>query len=137
MPRISGVNLLGVLLAGLAMWMIGYIWFGMVFSELWKSENGYTKEMLEGQSPLWTFVGGPILAFVLAFGLGWHMKQKNITKTKTAILMGLWMALLIGVPLMAYALVYSVAHSVPLFLINAGYTVVTFVAATAVLSFFD
>ena len=47
------------------------------------------------------------------------------------------MALLIGVPLMMYGYVYSPTHSWELLLIDSGYTIVTFVAACAVLSFFD
>ncbi len=136
MPRLSGVNLLGVLLAGFAMWIIGYVWYGLVFGEAWMAASGWTAAMFEGQSPIW-MVGGFVLSLVLAFGLGWHMKQKSITVTKTAVLFGLWLSLLIGVPLMAYGYIYSPGHSLELFAINASHTVVTFVAACAVLSFFD
>ena len=136
MPKIAGVSLLGVVLAALAMWIIGFLWYGMLFSDAWMGANGYTEQMFEGQSPLWK-PAGYVVAFLLSFGLGWHMKQKSITKLETAALFGLWLALLIGVPLMMYSYVYSPDHSWMLLLIDGSYTVVTFVAASAVLSFFD
>ena len=136
MPRLSGVNLVGVLLAAIAMWIVGAVWYGLVFSEAWLAASGWTEAMFEDQSPIW-MVAGFVLSLVLAFGLGWHMKQKSITKLNTAALFGLWLALLVGVPLMAYGYVYSPGHSLELFMINASHTVVTFVAACAVLSFFD
>ena len=136
MPKIAGVNLLGVVLAALAMWIIGFIWFGLLFSEAWMSASGFTEEMFEGQSPLW-MPAGFLISLILSFGLGWHMKQKSISKLETAALFGLWMSLLIGVPLMMYGYVYSPHHSWELLLIDSGYTVATFVAACAVVSLFD
>ncbi len=136
MPKIAGVNLLGIALAALAMWMIGFVWYGLIFSDAWMGAHGYTEEMFEGQSPLW-MPAGFVISLLLAYGLGWHMKQKAITKLNTAMLFGLWLALLIGVPLMMYAYVYSPSHSWELLLIDGSHTVVTFVAACAVMSFFD
>ena len=136
MPRIAGVNALGVVLGALAMWILGALWFGLLFSEVWMTASGFTQEMFEGQSPLW-MPAGFVISLLLTFGLGWHMKQKSISKLDTAALFGLWMALLIGVPLMMYAYVYSPSHSWELLLINSGHVVLTFVAACAVLSFFD
>ncbi len=136
MPKIAGVNILGLVLGALAMWVLGFIWYGMLMSDAWMAASGYTEQMFEGQSPLW-MPAGFVISLLLTFGLGWHMKQKSITKLDTAALFGLWMALLIGVPLQMYGYVYSPTHSWELLLINSGYTVLTFVAACAILSFFD
>ena len=35
MPKIAGVNVRGVLLAAVAMFFIGFIWYGLVFTEPW------------------------------------------------------------------------------------------------------
>ncbi|WOR14128.1 DUF1761 domain-containing protein [Hyphomonas sp. FCG-A18] len=136
MPRLSGVNLVGVLLAALVMWILGFVWYGVLFSEAWMAGNGYTEAMFEGQSGLW-MAAGFLIPLILAFGLGWHMKQKSITKLNTAVLFALWLALLIGVPLMMYNYVYSPHHSWQVLLIDGSHTVATFVAGAAVLSFFD
>lgn len=136
MPRLSGVNLVGVLLAAIVMWILGFVFYGLVFSEAWMAGNAYTEAMYEGQSGLW-MAAGFLIPLILAFGLGWHMKQKSITKLKTAVLFGLWLALLIGVPLMMYNYVYSPHHSWQVLLIDSGHTIATFVAGCAILSFFD
>ena len=136
MPRIAGVNLVGILLAALVMWVLGFVFYGVLFSDAWMAGNGYTEAMFEGQSQLWMPAGFRI-PLILAYGLGWHMKQKNIKTLKTAVLFGLWLALLIGVPLMMYNYVYSPSHSWQVLLIDSAHTVVTFVAGAAVLSFFD
>ncbi len=136
MPKLAGVNLLGIVLAALAMWIIGFIWYGLLFSNAWMSAHGWTEASFEGQSALW-MPAGFLISLILSFGLGWHMKQKQIAKLDTAALFGLWLALLIGVPLMMYAYVYSPSHSWELLLIDGSHTIVTFVAACAVLSFFD
>ena len=136
MPRISGVNLLGLLLAALAIYLVGFVWYGLMFSEIWMAETGYTEAMYEGQSSLW-MPAGIIMPLILAFGLGWHMKQKNISTLKTAALFGLWLGLLIGAPLMMYAYIYSPYHSWELLLIDTSHVVVSFVLGSAVLSYFD
>ena len=136
MPRIAGVNLLGIVVATLVMWIMGFVFYGVLFSDAWMAGHGWTEANYEGNSALW-MPAGIIIPLILAFGLGWHMKQKNITKLKTAALFGLWLSLLIGVPLMMYNYIYSPLHSWEVLLIDSGHTVVTFVLGCIVLSFFD
>lgn len=155
MPKIAGVNVLGVVLGAVAMFFVGFIWYGLLFQEPWMAANGLffageAKETMQwltadgvqtlaadaGPDPM-TMLMGFVLSLVLSFGLGWHMKQKNISKLGTAALFGLWMSLLIGVPLMAYDTVYTPFGSLMGLFVDGGHTVVTFVAACIVLSFFD
>lgn len=153
MPRIAGVNSLGVFLAALAMFFIGFIWYGMLFQATWMEANGLYWADQSSETIQWLtaegvqtramavepliMLGGFTLSLVLSYGLGWHMKQKNISTLKTAVLFGLWLSLLIGVPVAAYDFVYTPWHSVPGLLTDASYTVATFVAGCAVLSYFD
>ncbi len=136
MPKLAGVNIVAILLAAVAMYLIGYVFYGLLFMEGWMAGNGFTEADFEGQSPSWMFAGF-IMPLIIAFGLGWHMKQKGITQWKTAALFGLWLSLLIGVPLMMYDYVYAPQHSWELLLIDGGHTVVTFVIGSIVLSLFD
>ena len=155
MPKIAGVNLLGVVLAAVAMFFVGFLWYGVLFQEPWMNANGLffvdeTKQSMQwltadgiqsiagdaGPNPM-VMLWGFVLSLVLAYGLGWHMKQKNISKAGTAAMFGLWMGLLIGVPLMAYDTVYTPFGSLMGLFVDGSHTVVTFVAASVVLSFFD
>ena len=155
MPKIAGVNLLGILLAAIAMFFVGFIWYGVLFTEPWMGANGLffadeSKQVMQwltadglqsvqadaGPNPM-VMLWGFVLSLVLSFGLGWHMKQKGITQLGTAILFGLWLSLLIGVPLMAYDTVYTPYGSFMGLFVDGSHTVATFLAACAVLSFFN
>jgi len=136
MPKLAGVNVLGVLLAAIAMYFLGFVFYGLLFSDVWLAGNGWTEANFEGQSGLW-MPAGFLIPLILAFGLGWHMKQKQISKMDTAALFGLWLALLIGMPLMMYGYVYSPNHSWEVLLVDVSHTVATFVVGCVVLSMFD
>ena len=155
MPKIAGVNVLGVLLAAVAMFFIGFIWYGVLFQEPWMAANGMffvdpAKEYIQwlsadgiqstataaGPDPM-VMLAGFVLSLVLSFGLGWHMKQKNISTLGAAVMFGLWMSLLIGLPLIAYDTVYTPYGSLMGFFVDGSHTVATIIAACAVLSFFD
>ncbi|MEO0608416.1 MAG: DUF1761 domain-containing protein, partial [Pseudomonadota bacterium] len=144
-----------ILLGALAMFFIGFIWYGLLFTEPWMAANGlfFTDESksamqwltAQGVQTVSADAGpnlvimalGFVLSVVLSFGLGWHMKQKNISSLGTAVLFGLWISLLIGVPLVAYDTIYTPFGSLMGLFVDGSHTVVTFVAACAVLSFFD
>lgn len=153
MPKLAGVNVLGILVAAIAMFFIGFLWYGVLFQTPWMESNAIfwanegntsiqwlsgsgvtTQEM--GMDPMVMGLGF-VLFLVLSYGLGWHMKQKNISTLKTAVLFGLWISLLIGVPMAAYDFVYTPYGTLDGFLVDASHTVATFVGACAVLSFFD
>ena len=155
MPKIAGVNLLGVLLAAVAMFFIGFIWYGVLFQEPWMAANGMffvdpAKEYIQwlsadgiqstatamGPDPM-VMLAGFVLSLVLSFGLGWHMQQKNISKLSTAVLFGLWISLLIGLPLVAYDTVYTPYRSLMGFFVDGSHAIATIIAACAVLSSFD
>jgi len=153
MPRLANVNLLGVLLAAIAIYLVGFLWYGLLFSEAYMNgigvffnEAGDTVRWLEadgistrtgmGEEGAW-MAGGFLIPLVLAFGLGYFLKKQAVSSIGGAAGFGLILSLLIGVPLMAYGLVYSPWHSWPAFLVDASHTVVSFVAGSVVLSFFD
>ena len=103
----------------------------------WLTADGLqTLDGSAGPNPM-VMVWGFVLSLVLSFGLAWHMKQKNISKLGTAALFGLWISLLIGVPLMAYDTVYTPYGSLMGLFVDGSHTVATFVAACVVMSFFD
>ncbi len=136
MPRISDVNLFGWLLSAVAMYLFGFVWYGVLFSQAWMAGNGYTEAMYAGNSPLW-MPSGFIIPALLAFGLGWHLKQADISSLRPSVLFGLRLSVLIGVPLMMYNYIYGPQHAWEVLLIDSGHTVLTFMIGAAVLSFFD
>lgn len=136
MPRLGGVNLLGVLLAALAVWALGFAWYGFIFNSAWMAGNRFEVADYEGQSPAWMAVGA-LIPLVLAFGIGWLMKRADVAGPGPSILFSLIIGVLIGLPLMAYGLVYSPWHSLGVFAIDGGHTLASFALAGLILSFFD
>lgn len=153
MPRIANVNLVGVLVAAIVIYVVGFLWYGLLFAEpymngigvyfgeamgsvTWMTPEGARTDTQMPMEMTW-MIAGMLIPIILAFGLGWHLKQNGVTSPAAAVGYGLGLSLLIGVPLMAYGLVYTPWHSVPAFLVDASHTVVTFVAGCLVLSFFD
>lgn len=136
MPRLLGVNVLGGFLAAIAMFMVGFVWYGLAFSQIWMDARGFELAQFEGQSPAW-LAGGFLIEIVAAFGIGWLMKRLGISTFGAAVGFAVTLALLIGVPLMSYEFVYGAFHSVAGWLVDASHILVTIVAGAAVLSFFD
>lgn len=154
MPKIAGVNVLGGLLAAVAMFFIGFVWYGLLFTLPWMEANGLFLSG-EGESAVMQWLtaegvqssaGGPdpmimlagfVQSLVLCFGLGWFMKQKGVTGLSAAVTYGLGLSLLIGVPLAAYDTIYTPWHSIAGLLVDGSHTVVTFVVACAIMSRFD
>ena len=46
MPRLFGLNIVATLVAGFALWMLGYLWYGVIFTESWTALQNFTPEVL-------------------------------------------------------------------------------------------
>lgn len=136
MPRLMGVNLLGVLLAAIVMFFLGFVFYGLLFTDYWMTARGYTADMFEGQSGIWMGIGF-VIELVLALGIGWVMKAKGASSLGAAIGVGIALAILFGFPMLAYEFAYGAYHSVPGLMVDWGHTLVAFIGGAAVLSFFD
>lgn len=136
MPRLAGVNLVGVALAALAMYLVGFVWYGLVFAGARMDALGFAAEDFEGQSPLW-MAAGFVIEIVIAFGMGWVIKRMDVAGLGACILTGVTLALVIAVPVLGYAMAYQPAHSVTAWLIDSSHALAIFAVAGAVLSYFD
>lgn len=138
MPRLAGVNLLGLLLAGIAIFMVGGIWFGALFSEMWQTANGYTEaELIANDVPAITWGGGLLIPLILSFGIGWLIKETGTKGLVPCMVFGAKLAILFAAPILAYSFVYNVTHSTTDLLLDVGHSFVGFILGAAVLSFFD
>lgn len=93
--------------------------------------------MFEGAQGTGLYMGlGFVLEFVLAIGLAWLLSKQSNGSLGACVTTGLVAALLIGLPLTSYEYVYGLHHDVPGLMVDWGHRIATFVAGTAVLSFF-
>ncbi len=138
MPKIAGVNALGVLLAALGIYVIGILWFGILFQELWITSNGYTLEKLEANfSPVLVYGGGVLIPLILAFAIGWLLKVTGTKGLQASLLFGLKLGLFIVGPLMAYGYVYNETPSLTAFLLDFSHSLVGFIVGAGILSYFE
>ncbi|MEO9969292.1 MAG: DUF1761 domain-containing protein [Hyphomonadaceae bacterium] len=138
MPRLGGVNLVGVLLAAIAIYFVGFLWFGVLFHDIWQAANGYSLEQLEASfDPLIVFGGGFLIPLILAFGIGWLLKKTGTTGLGPSIAFGAMLAILFAAPVLGYSFVYNIIHSPTDLLLDISHSFVGFVVGAAVLSFFD
>ncbi len=132
MPKIFGLNLVGVLVAAVAFFMVGWVWYGMLFSEAYMAANGMT-EADAGMSPAW-MASGFVITLLQVIGIGLVLKWKGasglVDAAKTAVIIWFFFAL----PFATYAYIYSVAHDSTLLLIDAGHLLVGWVVSAAALA---
>ena len=56
-------------LAALIPLVIGFIWYGPLFGNIWMIEMGFTKESLAGKNMIPTFILSYVFGFLIAFFL--------------------------------------------------------------------
>lgn len=136
MPRLFGLNVLGVLVASLAFWVVGFVWYGIVFAEAWMVAEGVTEADAEGQSPIWMLIGF-IITVLQVIGIGLVMKWRNISDIGGAVMTGLTLWFFFALAFVTYAYAYLPAHNTELWMIDASHLLVGYLIGAVVLSFFD
>jgi hypothetical protein len=78
---IVGDNWLAIIVAAVAIYAIGFIIYGAVFSGLWMKLSGYTKEQL--QPHMWKMAISWIMPILTAIGLA-HPPESSLGSTNLA-----------------------------------------------------
>ena len=130
---VLSIDLWAVFVAALSTFFVGWIWYGPLFGKKWMRLNGFTKDNLkEGGLSMpaimgFSFLGSLIAAFAMAavFGDG------------VTISYGICTGLVISVFWISTSRLNDVLYEkqpFALFLINAGYNVVSFVLMGIIIS---
>lgn len=128
---ISQLNYLAILVSALSSFLIGGLWYsGAMFGKMWMKENSFTEEDLKqgnmGKIFGITFFCSLIIAFNLAMFLG------PAADLSFGIFAGFMAGL--GWVAMAFGIVYLFERkSFKLWIINAGYHIITFTIMGAIL----
>ena len=138
MPKIFGTNALGILLATIAMFMLGFLWFAILFGAQWQELTGITEEM--GQASMdemgaMFYIWGLLIALGQVIGLAYVLNHAGASKLLTCVKISALVAAFFALPLLAYATLYQMAPP-KLLGINFGYSLVGYGLIGAVLSFF-
>jgi hypothetical protein len=115
------INPWAVLVAALSTFIIGGLWYSLLFAKPWQRAAGVTDDQLRSGSPR-VFIGSFVLAAVMAASLAAFIGDAGLT-------FGLFAGSAAGVTWVAAALGINYLferRSMVLFAINAGYNVITF-----------
>ncbi|NNE58907.1 MAG: DUF1761 domain-containing protein [Hellea sp.] len=138
MPKIFGTNILGILIGGAAFWMLGAIWYGPVFGEMWIEVQGTTKEAAEARMKdmgVMMYVWGLIISLVSTVGISYVLQQSSASLLTTCAKIAAILAVLIALPIMGYAVLYE-GYPIKGLALDFAYVLIGFVLSGAVMSFF-
>lgn len=102
---IAGDNWLAVLAAAAAIYFIGFLIYGLVFSGLWLKLTGYTKEQLQPYS--WKMFLSPIMPILTAIGLAILFKLARVDNIAVGVVIAFQIWFFLVLPARMYNFVYS------------------------------
>lgn len=102
---IAGDNWLAVLAAAAAIYAIGFLIYGLVFSGLWLKLTGYTKEQLQPHS--WKMFLSPVMPILTAVGLAILFKLARVDNIAVGVVIAFQIWFFLVMPARMYNFVYS------------------------------
>jgi hypothetical protein len=129
----ANANLLAILVAAAAGFLVGGLWYGPLFGKIWMAENGFTEEELKKANMLKIY--GLTFAFsVLSAVFLGHLLAFFDTNTRATLMISTGIALGYIVPAIGTNYLFA-RKSGKLFAIDAGYWVVFYAAMGLVFVF--
>ena len=132
MPNIFGLKLVPVLVATVVFWLLGWVWYGMVFMDAWMAGHGLTADDAGGFDIY--MIGGILTTFLQVVGIGLILKWKNASDLTAALKTAVIMWALLALPFVLYAYLYLPAHNSTLLMIDASHLLVGWGVTAAVFS---
>ncbi len=129
----ANANLLAILVAAAAGFLVGGLWYGPLFGKIWMAENGFTEDELKKANMLKIY--GLTFAFsVLSAVFLGHLLAFFDTSTRATLMISAGIALGYIVPAIGTNYLFA-RKSGKLFAIDAGYWVVFYAAMGLVFVF--
>ena len=122
------LSILGVILASLAFFFIGALWYTILFGKAWRAEMGIADEDVGSPQPL-LFIGSVICGLVIAVTLGLLIGDRGVG---CGLKVGAGTGFGIGAAVMAQNAIYE-SRSVRFWAINSAYVVIGLAAMGAIL----
>jgi hypothetical protein len=128
-----GVNYLAVALAALSAFLLGGLWYSVLFGKQWAALTGQSEEKLKSGNPAIVFGGAFLLNLIAAYVLAMFIGPMEL---KFAALAGLavglcWVAVSLGINYLFER------RPLGLWLINGGYFTLQFAAMGAIIGAFN
>ena len=129
--RFAGVNLLAVLAAAIAMCLIGFLIYGVLFEEQWMAWTGTTQEMAEAS--MGRMYLSPLMPLLAAFGIATVYRWAGVDGLPRAMKVSFLLWLFFAVSLLLYGFVYSTMR-IEAFALDAGHLLLTHLVGGAIIA---
>ncbi len=136
MPKVFGLNLLGILAGAVFFFLLGWLWYGVLFLQDMMEAYGVSATDSGNFSPVISMLMGFVNVIIVTIGIGLVLKWLNVRKPVTAMKYGLILWFCFALTTTAYGWVYG---SVPLkmLMIDGAYNLIGYLGVAAIWSFFD
>jgi hypothetical protein len=133
MPRVFGLNLVAVLVSGVSFWLLGYLFYGVLFMEPWRAAWGISEADVAATAD-GAAIGmaiGFLLSIFTAFMIGFALKFLKADDMMSALKKAGFLWIGFALPTLAYDTIYAMQ---PLYLlaIDAGHLLVGYLLIAAV-----
>jgi hypothetical protein len=131
--RIAGMNALAILVAAIAIYLVGFVIYGMLVpQDSWMAMSGISKEQMDavGMSRM---PYGPVMPIMTAIGLAILFKWGNVAGMANGIKWAIAVACASALPAVWYGWVYGVGGCT-ISLIDSAHLLVGHVVAGAILA---
>lgn len=119
------ISWIAVILAAAVAFLVGGLWYGPLFLKSWQAEAGISDEDMQGRHPARVFGTAFLLQLFAAYILGHVLATYGNPPAATDVMIAFGLAL--GFIVTAFGVNYLfAAKSMKLFLIDAGYWLVTY-----------
>ena len=138
MPKIFGTNLLGILAAAVVFYLFEFVWYGMLFTEMWLAFTGISEAEALAQSEslgAMMYVGGFAITLLQTLGLAYILHHASASVLMTCVKICAIIAVLISLPMMMYGHIYE-GDSHQAVVLNFVHTLIGYIIVGAILSFF-
>jgi len=119
----TNVNWLAIVTAAISAFIIGGIWYGPLFGKIWMSEFSFTDEGLAKRNQTKIFAGTLLLNVLIALNMSLFLGAE--VDLKTALIAGFLTGFGFVTPLIGVFYLFE-EKSMKLFLVNAGFSIITF-----------
>ena len=138
MPKIFGTSWAGILAATIALYLLGFLWYGFLFTDAWLTATGMTEAEAtaigEALGPM-MFIWGILISLAQVLGLAYILNQSGASLLGTCVKICAIVAILIALPLLAYASLYE-GRSINGLFLDLGHIFLGYCVVGAVISFF-
>lgn len=131
MPRIFGHDLLAVIAAAVAIYIIGFLIYALLFSGFWMAQYGYTADSFAGHE--WKIFLGPVMPVLTVLGLAALFQAAGASGLKSHLRIGFIAWAGFSLTALLYGFAYGITMTSGALALDAVHLLLGILAASAIL----